>query len=353
VDRPLRVSIVLPVHNAAPYLRAAVESLLAQTVHDFEMIVVDDGSTDDTPAILRDLQARDDRLLVHPIVRAGQSAALNQGIALARSPYVAIAHADDVYTPDRLQRQVEYMDDNPEIALCGAAARAMRDGKREVWRYPAAHDDIRCHLLFECAVAHPTVIMRRTAFQDRGLRYDQSLPSAQDYELWVRAVQSLRFANLPHVLVAYRLHKQQVRHVDPSRAARISSIRKQQLARLGVRATDDELAIHNAIGDWDFEPSRDFVARAGSWLLRLHEANRRSGVYPEERFATMLSAKLYLTCAQAARQGPWAWSRLETSPFAKYRPRGQRVKLLVRSLARDFPRRAKLPAMNAPDARDE
>lgn len=211
------VSVLMPVYNTAPYLREAVDSILAQTLSDFELIILDDCSPDNAQEIL-------DRYSDPRIIRyrgehnVGLANVLNIGIQMARGKYIARMDSDDVSLPDRLKVQVEYMESHPGIDLCSCAMQLF--GTREgLWRRDSDPDKVRISALFFSPVLHASSLWRRDAFESCGLRFDQSTVPAEDYDLWCRAlVQGLRLVNLPDALYLYRIREGQAT-ADTSRTS--------------------------------------------------------------------------------------------------------------------------------------
>jgi len=204
MTRAPAVSVLMSARDAAPYVRGAVESVLAQTAGDLELIVIDDGSSDATPEILASFG--DSRLRVERREGAGLTRALNRALDLARAPLVARLDADDVALPERLGRQRAFLDAHPEVGLLGAGAREVDAAGRDVAVVtpPAADADIRRALIRRNPFVHSTVVMRRSALEEAG-GYDESIAVAQDYDLWMRMSRSTRLANLPEPLVVRRL----------------------------------------------------------------------------------------------------------------------------------------------------
>ncbi len=198
------ISVLLAVHDGAPWVSEAVSSVLTQTLRDIELIVVDDGSTDATAELLAGF--RDVRLRVERQARAGLTGSLNRALALARAPLVARLDADDVAVPERLGLQRAFLDAHPDVGLVGGAAREIDpDGRlvREV-RPPTADDAIRRTLIRRNPFVHSSVTMRRDLVGQVG-GYDERWPVAQDYDLWMRLSRVTRLANLAEVVTIRRL----------------------------------------------------------------------------------------------------------------------------------------------------
>jgi glycosyltransferase involved in cell wall biosynthesis len=200
-----RVSVIMAVYNGAQYLREAMDSVLAQDFSDFEFVIVDDCSTDATPAMIA---AYGDARIVYlrNARNAGQTASLNTALRAARGEYVARIDADDAYQPGKLRRQVAFLDANPDVAVCGTAAVKFDGHGREFGLFipPTRAEDIRFTIHQRVPVCHVSVMMRR----DRVLAcggYDEDYKYAADYALWSTLLQrGHRIANLPEPLMKYR-----------------------------------------------------------------------------------------------------------------------------------------------------
>jgi len=199
-----QVTVLLPVRNGAAHLGAAVASILAQTLEEFELLVVDDGSSDATEAILT--RVRDPRLRLLRQPPLGLVPALNRGLQAARGALVARMDADDVAHPKRLARQVEAFAGRPELALVGTGWRVLTArGAPRVVLPPASDADIRTGMASANVLAHPTVMYRRTAVLGVG-GYRPAFLLAEDYDLWLRLLGRHAAACVPEVLLDYREH---------------------------------------------------------------------------------------------------------------------------------------------------
>ncbi len=215
------VSILMPCYNTAATLEEALESLRDQTFPDFEIIAVDDGSTDETGVILQSWQAHDERLRLIRQAHAGIIAALNCGLAACRAPLVARMDGDDRCHPERLERQVAFMVAHPEIDVAGCLVEGFPPGQvREGYRIYmnwlnslVEEDDIRREIFVESPLAHPSVIFRRAVIEQAGGYQEHGW--AEDYDLWLRLYLSGgRFGKLPQVLLSWREHPERLTRHD-------------------------------------------------------------------------------------------------------------------------------------------
>ncbi len=208
-EKPPRVSVIMPVYNGEKTLGLAVESVLQQTYRDLELICVDDGSTDESPALLRTFAERDRRMIVICRPNTGIVGAMNDGLAVARGEYIARMDHDDYSLPQRLERQVEFMDAQPDVVCSGSRAlRVDPDGDPiEVWRVPLTHEEIDAHHIVRGSgggIIHPAAMFRREAMTRLG-GYQASAELAEDLDLWLRFAETGRLANLEEILLYYRV----------------------------------------------------------------------------------------------------------------------------------------------------
>lgn len=195
-----RVSVVMSVYNGERRVREAVESVLAQTFTDFELILINDGSTDGTWPILRSFT--DPRvILIDHDDNAGLAARLKEGVERARGELIARMDADDISLPGRFAKQVAFLDAHPEVGVLGTAMQQTDDARRPLTIIvpPANHAMIAWTMLFESAIMHATVMMRRAAVLQAG-NYDPQYIHVEDTELWNRMASITKFANLPEPL---------------------------------------------------------------------------------------------------------------------------------------------------------
>lgn len=195
------ISVIMAAYNEAAVIEAAIDSILSQTFTDFEFIIVDDGSTDATPAVLA--RHADPRLvLLRNPVNLGLPASLNKGLAVARGRFIARMDADDVSRPDRFAIQHGFLRDNPGIGVCGSYTEKFYPAKNKskIVPYPMDQAEILSRIHLVCPMAHMTVFARREVYDATG-GYNPFFKRAQDMELWGRVVQTHRITNIPQPLV--------------------------------------------------------------------------------------------------------------------------------------------------------
>ncbi|MDT8439142.1 MAG: glycosyltransferase family A protein [Wenzhouxiangellaceae bacterium] len=300
-----RVSVFIPVHNRADYIRVAVDSILAQDFEDFELIVVDDGSTDATPDVLAAYEDRRLRVARHD-TNLGIPAARNRGLELARGEYLALLDSDDHAYPQRLGRQVAWLDAHPDIVQIGSWCSFMdADGRlmNKVRRQPLRPDDLRAHLLFHCPVINRTVMARTAVLKD--LRYNPEFPRCQDFDMHARLIeQGHRIANLPELLVCGREHPGRFTgKTEGLGRERKMAVFARLLGQIGIDADARDLACHYALARPKQAPDAPevFLDWAESWLWRIKQANRSTGFFPEPSLSRVLGAIWALNCWHARR----------------------------------------------------
>jgi hypothetical protein len=201
----------MAVLNGERYIKDALESILGQSFRDFEFITINDGSTDNTAGILQQYAQLDERLLVFHQENRGLIAALNRGCRLARGNYIARMDADDISVPDRFEKQVDFLERRPAVAVLGGAIKLTDPKGVSIgeWNYPVDHRQIKEELHRTNCLCHPAIMMRKDAF-DAMEGYRRPFPHAEDYDLWLRMAERFELANLPDVLLYYRIHARQV-----------------------------------------------------------------------------------------------------------------------------------------------
>jgi glycosyltransferase involved in cell wall biosynthesis len=202
------ITVVMSVYNAELYLDDSITSILEQTYRNFEFIIINDGSTDDSLNIIKKYKHLDERIVLISRENQGLIVSLNDGLKLAKGKYVARMDADDVSFKNRFKEQIEFMDKD-NIDICGSSVKLFNDkGDIKIWRYPVLDQDIKFTLLFTCSFAHPSVMIRKKVFKN--LKY-KNYKNSEDYKLWTdAALSAFKMGGIDKVLLKYRCHKEQV-----------------------------------------------------------------------------------------------------------------------------------------------
>jgi glycosyltransferase involved in cell wall biosynthesis len=255
------VSCVLPVCNGAMYLEEAIQSISSQSFQDFELIIVDDGSTDRTPEIIAEAAKNDHRIISLRQDNAGIVAALNTGLRRARGKYVARMDADDISLPHRFAFQVAYLDGQPDCVLVGGQAEGFSSAGSEGISSGGRHQrtDLKCFPPRVAVSLHPLIMIRREAIEQLG-GYRNLFPHAEDYDLFLRLTPYGSIENPDKVVLRYRRHADAIslRHLDAQERnaalAEACAIREAELGHAVAADADVEAIALKIWPPWLFEP---------------------------------------------------------------------------------------------------
>lgn len=302
------ISVVMPVFNGEKFLKIAIESILKQTYTDFELLIINDGSTDKSAEIIQSYP--DNRIhFLENERNKGIFYTRNRLFEEAKGKYIAILDCDDYAEPTRLEKQVDFLDKNEEFGLVGSWITLIDNENRikGTWQLEHRPERIPAKLLFFNQFAQSSVMMRKE-FAD--LKYRKEIPLAEDYDLWVRISQKTRVINLAESLVKYRLHDDNISQTKEKELQdNVFKIYKNQLEELGIYANQDELIIHKRIGNMNFEQNdKSFFEKAKTWLELLHSKNQEIEIYNKlvfnellgEFWAELLSKNIELSSSKKA-----------------------------------------------------
>ena len=293
-----RISVIMPACNAGRFLEEALASILRQTEGDFECLILDDGSTDDTYAVASAMA--DPRVRVfRNSATLGASASRNILLDAARGEFLALMDADDISLPDRFALQVAYLREHPEVWVCNGYLVQMReDGSpadRPVFTYPLEHETITSTLLFGCPVAHPFVMFRGGPWQAHGIRYLPEMSNAEDLELWHRLHlrhPECRFGCVDAVVGRYRVHKNSLSASPEKQRPMENRARLQTFLALGFSPDDPGIATHALLMAKTPARSAEDLAAVFDWAVRLRRANREANLFSPDIFDYLLSQRL-------------------------------------------------------------
>jgi glycosyltransferase involved in cell wall biosynthesis len=241
------VTVLMPVYNGEIYLREAIDSILSQTYKDFEFLIINDGSTDNSENIINSYN--DSRILyVKNESNLRLIATLNKGIELAQGKYIVRMDADDISAPTRIEKQVAFMEKNEDVGLCGSWFTSFGDVQESVCKYKEQHDEILFKMFYQCHFCHPSLIIRKKVFDDLEIPFDKQFIHAEDYELYFRLSTKWKFHNLQESLVKYRIHSSSVsRQNEKIQLEHSIQIRKMFFSLLRIDCSQEELKAFEAL----------------------------------------------------------------------------------------------------------
>lgn len=304
-EQPL-VTVLMPVYNAQEFVGGATQSILDQTYRNFEFLIINDGSTDESEKVI--LGFKDDRI---KYVKNEQNlkliATLNKGLSLAKGEFIARMDADDIAKPTRLAEQVEFMSKNPNVGVCGTWYEAF-GSKNSTVRYPIDHDAIRYMMLYQCPFCHPTVMLRTSVVREHAIEFDADFPHAEDYELWGRLAELCELANLPSVLLQYRLHESNISKLENSTQVRNSNrIKSKLFQQFGIEMSDADHASFERMNHLVRTLSMNELERMAEILERMVQGNRSTRVFDQTWLETELKRRWFETCSNHAYVGFPVW----------------------------------------------
>ncbi len=279
------ISVVMPVHNGASYIREAIDSILIQTMPDFELIIVNDGSTDESGTIARSYADRRISVIDFP-VNKGCYPARNAGMRQAKGKYICVMDSDDVCKKHRLEVQYNFLENHPEVGLIGGAYQPM-NVYYTIFR-EKDHETIKLMLMRFCYLRHPTCMARTSLIEKHNLYYDERYIYAADYDWQVKAASLFAVSNVNESVLLYRSHDQQITTSKSNEQAVFADrIRLHQLSFLGIEPTEDEQRLHLNFIKGRLWGSIDMTYQ---WMERLLEANRKYQYYNPPLFRDFLEA---------------------------------------------------------------
>lgn len=277
----------MPVFNEAKNVSRAIDSILRQTYSHFTLLVVDDGSTDDTGQIVDSFKDSRIQHLRFP-KNIGKVSALNWGLAEVDAPYILRMDADSVARPERLAKQIEFMEKHKDVGVCGSFVSIMNDHS-EIRKFPESHKEIEAHLLFDNPIQHESAILRSSLFQEKGFRYRDRYAGMEDHDLWLRMKEATHFANIASPLV--EAHVENKKHYFTEWRERAFYFFVEKLPQLGIDPTSKELRLHIELARPDKVAKFKSPLRYRAWLNRLKALNLQKKIFDPECFDRVLEEK--------------------------------------------------------------
>lgn len=283
----MKASVIIPVHNKAPWLRESIGSVLGQSFSDFELICVDDRSTDDSLEVLRAID--DPRLRVIALERnLGPAGAAQRATDAAIGEYVVRMDADDIMMPDRIESQVAFMESNPAIGASGSH-QAVLGREHEIMRASLTDAECRAGIFFQIPMFQPTTIYRRGILVGHGIRFEDDWPRyGEDWWYQSRLLRVTQLANIDRPLLRYRVGDQNMR-TGRDRSADLKLLYGWLFDAYGWPIDEEGMRAHFHAVKWFPRPlGADDVRAVAAHLQRLRRLNAERGTFPEPGFSERL-----------------------------------------------------------------
>ena len=300
-DMP-RLSIVMPFYNTENFIKETIESLLNQTFKDFELIVVDDGSTDKSPEIISSF--KDPRIkLIQNEQRKGIVYSRNKGLSEANGEFYAPFDSDDIALPHKFERQIQFLQDHSDFGLIGSWTRMIdKDGKllKKKWKLKASPQAIPSILLFRSYFGQPSVVMRRKAVPDEG--YTEGFEIGEDYRMWVDVTRKWKVWNLQEYLTYYRIHEKSITQSNLELYSECElKLYKYIYAGLEIIINEHNCSLLRIIKN-DSEISEvNLLKEIENFLLLIIEQNKRLKLYDQNQLERVIFNRWLKVCYKSRR----------------------------------------------------
>lgn len=273
----IKVSVLMPVYNSEKYVSEAIESMLNQTFDDFEFIIVDDASTDNTLNIIKSFT--DERIkLIENKINVGNNNARNIGMGKAVGKYICAMDADDIATPDRIQSQLNFMEANQEYGMCGGFFKIIPTN--EICTRTTNYEELKVWLLSNVIFKHPTVFWRTSFLKKFKLDYNPKMRYAADYDIFVRAASHFPVTIIPKVILNFREHSEQITMAKSAEQGKTSDhIRLKQLEFFNINPTKQEALLHLSLINRRKISNRKQFTQLQNWANYLIERNYSTGYF--------------------------------------------------------------------------
>lgn len=289
------VSVIMSNYNTLEeFLRPAIESILNQTYQNFEFIIIDDCSTDDSLSIIESYTDKRIKIIKNE-VNLGITKSLNKGLREAKGEFVARMDADDISLETRFEKQIEFLKNHPGHIVCGTGVELIGDWETKhsnkfIYRTIPTKDEFRIHLLFgNCPnIVHPTAMFNHKLLLKHNIIYNENYPLAQDYRMWVSCSEVAECANIQETLLYYRVHGKAVSNDKKDLQKNIAcQIMQEQLDKLHLDLTEETAEIHK-----NFLFSRkEYSIKCKKWIKTLLKYNKKYNVYDQKLFKKILWKK--------------------------------------------------------------
>ena len=304
-----RVSVFMPVYNAEHYLNESINSILNQSYTDFEFVIVNDGSTDRSADVIK--AYTDPRIrFIENQQNMGLIASLNIGLETCIGEYIVRMDQDDYSLPQRIEKQVRFMDENPEHGLIGCWFEDFGENiESKVVRYSSNDTHIRIRHLYQTHIAHPTAVLRKSVIDEYNLRFNPEFVHGEDYAFWVQMSAYCKLSNYPEMLVRKRDHPRNISNkYAQTQQDTCAKVKQKQFEAMGLTISREEIELYTRFANPDWTFSKEEMEMMHALLEKMASENERSNFIPKEALKMYLAEKWFHLCLQNRRIGKTGWS---------------------------------------------
>jgi glycosyltransferase involved in cell wall biosynthesis len=308
----------MPVYNAEHYLNESIDSILNQSYTDYEFVIVNDGSTDRSAEVIK--AYTDPRIrFIENQQNMGLIASLNIGLETCTGEYIVRMDQDDFSLPHRIEKQVRFMDENPEYGLIGCWFEDFGENiESKVVRYSSDDTHIRIRHLYQTHIAHPTAVLRKSVIDKFNLRFDASFVHGEDYAFWVQMSAYCKLSNYPEMLVRKRDHPRNITNQFASTMqATCAKVKQKQFHQMGLDLNTDEVNLYTRFADSEWSFDSDEMKTLSHLLERIQSANEKSSFIPKNAYSQYLSSKFFHLCYNIKSIGKQGWEMFFASSLSK------------------------------------
>lgn len=289
------VSCIMANYNTdIEILKQSIDSILSQTLHDFEFIVVDDCSTDSSFEFLKSYTEKDERIvLLRNQKNSGLAFSLNRAIQIAKGKYIARMDSDDISLPNRFERQVDYLDRHPEIDILGSFAELFGDTTGLSFNPFVSKEECKCQLLFVPCLIHPSVMIRTDFLNKYHLQYDEKYLCSQDFDMWTRCAEHGNITMIKEILLKYRIHGTQISSKKKELQRNYAiEICKRQLTKLNITPDSNEMLAHLVLCGKE-EVNTENIQAIVQWGDYLVKSNEETHLFNQKALKTIVYNRIF------------------------------------------------------------
>jgi glycosyltransferase involved in cell wall biosynthesis len=298
------ISVIMPVFNAEKHLATAIESILNQTYKNFEFIIINDGSTDSSRDIIT--LYHDERIyLIDNLQNLKIIESLNKGLSIAKGKYIARMDSDDIAHEQRLEKQMYFLNSNPDVGLCGTSYESIGEFSG-INILETDNEDIKFRLLYQLHSLHPTWMFERELIIKHKIKY--RVRYCEDYDFILQILEHKKIANLPEVLLYYRQFKESTSKKEYYISEQNNiQIKLKLFKKLGLIISPDDLTLFQNLTHQIYKPDKEYIIKSEKLLVAMLKANETSNFFENYFFKQKLSNMWYHLCNNSTSLGFWIY----------------------------------------------